>query len=154
MDRALVVVEATEATKQLLREAGELAEGVEAEIILVHVTTEEQYADRADALANIPDVDVSYDVTQARDGAGQFARDIGNEVLADLDVEFSAIGRLGDKVEEVLAVADEYGCDHLFVTGRQRSPTGKAIFGDRAQALILNFAGPVTVTTVAAGDNS
>ncbi len=148
MERALVVVEATAATKDLLREAGELATGVGAELILVHVTTEDEYADRADALAKIPDVDVSYDVTRARDGAGQFARDVGNEVLQGLDVDFRAIGRLGDKVDEVLAVADEFNCDHLFVTGRQRSPTGKAIFGDRAQRLILNFNGPVTVTTV------
>jgi len=32
----------------------------------------------------------------------------------------------------------------VFLTGKKRSPTGKAVFGDRSQAIILNFDGPVT----------
>lgn len=147
MERALVVVDPSDATKELLAEAGSLAEGVGAEIVLVHVTTEDEYADRVDALASVPDVDVSYDVGRAREGARQFADDLGNEILDDLDVTYRSVGRLGDAVDEVLATAEKYDCDHLFVSGRRRSPTGKAIFGDRAQALILNFDGPVTVTT-------
>jgi len=35
----------------------------------------------------------------------------------------------------------------VFVRGRRRSPTGKAVFGDTAQAVILNFDGFVTVAT-------
>lgn len=147
MERALVVVEGSENAKSLLRKAGVIADGVGAELLLVHVTTEDQFAERSDALQSIPDVNVSYDVMQARDGARQFVDDVASEVFEGMDVEYESIGRLGDIEEEILAVADEYDCDHLFVSGRKRSPTGKAIFGDRAQSLILNFDGPVTVTT-------
>lgn len=147
MNRGIVVVEATQGTKDILRVAGEFAEGVGAELVLVHVTTEEEFSERSDALAGLTDLNVEYDVSRARDGAKQFANDIGHAVLNDRDVTFEAVGRLGEVSEEILTVAKEYECDHLFVSGRQRSPTGKAIFGDVAQNLILNFDGPVTVST-------
>ncbi|EMA50046.1 universal stress protein [Halococcus salifodinae] len=148
MERALAVVEGTEETKQLVREAGELAAGVDAELFLLHVTTEEEFSDRANTLASIPNYDTEYSVDQARDGARQFAADIGREVFEGLDVEYEAVGALGDKQGPILDVAAERDCDHLFISGRKRSPTGKALFGDLTQSIILEFDGAVTVTTV------
>lgn len=145
MDRALVVIEATDATKDLVAEAGKLATGVDAELILLHVTTEAEFQERRDSLERVPDLEADYGVGSALKGAERFARDVGQEVLDD--VPFSAIGRLGDPQDEILDVASEEDVDHLFIHGKQRSPTGKAVFGDLAQAVILNFEGPVTVTT-------
>ena len=147
MERALAVVEATEAAKDLVREAAELADGVGAELVLVHVTDEEAYAERREAMEKIPDHTVAYSVGRASDGARDFAEDIGKEVLGDTDIKFEAIGRVGDKRDRILETADRYGCDHVFLTGRKRSPTGKAIFGDTAQQIILDFDGAVTVVT-------
>ncbi|MFW6447947.1 MAG: universal stress protein [Halobacteriota archaeon] len=147
MERALVLVTGTPEEKDLARLAGELAAGVGAEVLLLHVTTEEEFEEQADALAEMTQLDFTYSIEQAEEGAKQFAANVGNEVFEDLDVEFHGIGRLGDIETETLSAADEFGCDHLFVAGRKRSPTGKAIFGDRTQSLILNFDGPVTVTT-------
>lgn len=155
MERALVVVEAaddidiqpTEASIEITTMAGELAAGVGAEVYVMHVTTEDRYQDRLDSMASVDELDVQYNVETAAKGAQQFAANVANEALADLDVEVRAIGRLGDVEEKVLTVADDFDCDHLFITGRRRSPTGKAIFGDLAQSLILNFEGPVTITT-------
>jgi nucleotide-binding universal stress UspA family protein len=148
MDRALAVVEGTEETKRLVREAGELAAGVGAELLLLHVTTEEEFSDRADSLASIPNYDTEYNVDQARDGARQFADDIGREVFEGLDVEYEPVGALGDKERTILERAAERDCDHLFISGQKRSPTGKALFGDLTQSVILEFDGAVTVTTV------
>jgi len=148
MERALAVVEGTEETKQLVREAGELAAGVDAELLLLHLTTEEEFSDRASTLASIPNYDTEYSVGQARDGARQFADDIGREAFEELDVEYEAVGALGDKEETILEIAAERDCDHLFISGRKRSPTGKALFGDLTQSVILEFDGTVTVTTV------
>lgn len=50
-----------------------------------------------------------------------------------------------EHVETILNVSDQFGCDHLFITGPRRSPTGKAIFGDVAQQLLLQYPGFVTV---------
>ena len=145
MERALVVIEAKEATKELVREAGKLAAGVDAELLLLHVTTEDEFQDRKSTFESIADFDADYGVENARQGAEQFARKVGREVLDG--VEFSALGRIGQPQEVILKTADERDVDHIFIHGRQRSPTGKAVFGDLAQAIILNFDGPVTVTT-------
>lgn len=148
MERALVVVEGAESTKELVREAGELAAGVGAELVLVHVTTEEQFSEYATSLADIPERDTGYSIDRAREGARQFADDIGQEVFEGLEVEYEAIGALGEKKEQVLSIAHEKDCDHLFISGRKRSPTGKALFGDVTQSILLSFDGAVTVTTV------
>ena len=148
MKRVLVVVEGTESTKELVREAGELAAGVGAEVLLVHVTTKEEFSEYATSLASISDRDTGYSIDRAREGARQFADDIGQEVFEGLSVEYEAIGALGDKKEQVLKIAHENDCDHLFISGRKRSPTGKALFGDVTQSILLTFDGAVTVTTV------
>ena len=147
MERAIAVVEASDSARALVREAGELAAGVSAELVLVHVTNEDEYSERREAMASIPDLDVNYTLDEAVDGAGKFAKDVGRDVLADVDIETEAVGRIGEKGDEVLALADERDADHVFIAGRKRSPTGKAIFGDVTQRIILEFDGTVTVVT-------
>ena len=147
MDHALAVVGADEVTKDLVREAGELAEGVGAKLTLICVTTEEEYDEEREALEALPRGEVSYSITQALDGARNFARDIGRELLEDLDVEYETAGAIGDRGDTILLEAERRGCDHIFLTGQRRSPTGKAIFGDVTQQVILDFEGPVTVVT-------
>jgi len=147
MERAIAVVEASDSARALVREAGELAAGVDAELVLVHVTTEDEYSERREAMASIPDLDVNYTLDEAVDGAQKFARDVGRDVLADVDIDAESVGRMGEKGDEVLALADERDADHIFIAGRKRSPTGKAIFGDVTQRIILEFDGAVTVVT-------
>lgn len=147
MEKALAVVEGTDGAKDLVREAGELAAGVDASLVLVHVTTEDEYKETRESLEQIPDMSTSYSMNRAREGARQFAEDLGREVLDGVDVDVETVGRLGNKRKEILATAHEYGCDHVFLAGRKRSPTGKAVFGDVTQDVILEFDGAVTVIT-------
>jgi len=145
MDRAIAVVEASDSAKALVEEAGELAAGVDAELLLVHVTTDSEYAERRESMMSVPSLDVNYTVDDALDGAEKFANDVGRDVLDD--VEYEPVGRLGEKGDEVLALAEERDADHIFLAGRKRSPAGKAIFGDVTQRIILEFDGAVTVVT-------
>lgn len=147
MDHALVVVDASEGAKRLIREAGELATGVGAKLTLLHVTSEEEYNEKVSAMQQIPEADVSYNLEAAEEGGRQFVRDIAREVLEGMDVEYDAVAEVGDIVDEVLDEAEDRGCDHIFVAGRKRSPAGKALFGDTAQAIILDFDGAVTILT-------
>ncbi|MFC6907201.1 universal stress protein [Halalkalicoccus tibetensis] len=62
---------------------------------------------------------------------------------AQKQVEVDSV--FGDIPDIILTEANKRNCDHIFVTGEKRSPTGKAVFGDTAQSIILNFEGPVTV---------
>lgn len=147
MERALAVVGTSKAAKSIVREAGELAAGVDADLFVIHVTTEEEYDEQRTELEEIPDEEVSYGIGQARQGAENFAGDIAREVLAGIDVEWEAIGAVGDRVKAILEEARINDCDHVFVSGRKRSPTGKALFGDNTQQIILNYDGHVTVMT-------
>lgn len=146
MERALAVVEATEETKQLVAEAAELAEGVGAELFLLYVTSEEEFAERENELHSIPGIDIDYGVASGVEEAQEFAQAVGDEVLG-AGADFTALGRIGEDEEEILAAARANDVDHVFVHGKQRSPAGKAVFGDLAQSIILNFDGAVTVTT-------
>ncbi|MCL7419023.1 MAG: universal stress protein [Halalkalicoccus sp.] len=147
MDRALVVAEPTEDAKELVREAGSLAEGVDADIVLIHATTDEEYAGRRQAMASIASPAGSYTADDAREGAAQFARAIAEEVLTAFDVRYETAGFVGNKGDVALEAAEEYDCDHVFLSGRKRSPTGKALFRDTTQRVLLEYDGPVTVVT-------
>lgn len=147
MQHALAVVAPDDVTKDLVREAGELAAGVDARLTLLCVTSEEEYAEQREALMAVPEADVTYSVEQALDGARDFSRDVGREVLSDVDVDYETAGAVGDSGDTILERAETEGCDHVFLTGQRRSPTGKALFGDATQRVILDFDGPVTVVT-------
>lgn len=152
MERALFVAQKeTPATDELLREAGELAAGVDAELILLHVMEEETYQKRSEAREGVeaPTRRLlqlgGYPLTQAADEAKWMAERLGLSALDDLELEWMALGTVGREAEAILEVAREFDCDHIFTIGKRRSPSGKAIFGDLAQKLVLDFEGPVTI---------
>jgi len=154
MERALVVLDDTERHRTLLREAGKLAGGVDAELVLLTTMTREEYGDASESLAAIENVEgIDYGESPILDVAGDVAEQIGLDVLDGIDVQWQAVGAVveeesGDNpADTILAEAERLDCDHIFMTGRRRSPTGKAVFGDTAQSVLLNFDGPVTVTT-------
>lgn len=147
MERALVVVEPTEEAKELVREAGSLANGVNASVVLIHATTDEEYAARKQAMSSIASSGGEYTADDAREGAEQFARDVAADVLSDLEIQYETVGDVGKKGDVILQAAEEHECDHIFLPGRNRSPTGKALFGDTTQKVVLGFDGPVTVVT-------
>ena len=148
MRKALVVADASEGTDRLMREAGELAAGVDASLVVLHVTTDDEYEENRKAMADVTGIEGgSYDISQASEGAKQFATDVAEQMLRNIDVEYESVGAIGNRFEKIMQTARDYDCDHIFIAGRNRSPSGKAIFGDTAQKVILNFADPVTVLT-------
>lgn len=147
MERALVVVSSDDRSKDMVREAGELAVGVDAELLILHITTEEEFRDNQDHLAETAAGTSMYNVETAQEGARQYAANLGQELLGELDIEFIPMGVIGERRDEILSTAREQDCDYIFITGKKRSPTGKALFGDEAQSIILNFDGSVVVRT-------
>jgi nucleotide-binding universal stress UspA family protein len=151
MERALVVVDDTDPHRKLLREAGELAAGVGADLVLLAILSEEDYEESFETIETISETEgTSYGEDTVLDGERAFARDFAEDVLDDVAVEYetaAAVAEEGERADQILGTAEKNGCDHVFIVGRQRSPTGKAIFGDTAQSVILNFDGPVTIRT-------
>lgn len=148
MRKALVVTNASDGVDRITLEAGELAAGVDASVVLLHVTSNSEYEEDRKAMQGVDAIEGgTYDVSQASDGARQFAQDVGDQVLRNVDVEYEAVGAVGDEYEQIMQTARDYNCDHIFVAGRKRSPSGKALFGDVGQKVILNFDDPVTILT-------
>lgn len=151
MNRALVIVESTDFARRLVREAGELAAGVDAELKLLATMDKDEYERDLETMSTIADVEgTAYSPADVTETGRQFARDIAAQELEDLDVDYEPLCLvLNDEPESkrIVATANEHDCDHIFIAGRKRSPTGKAIFGNTAQGVILNFDGIVSVVT-------
>ncbi|UWG48670.1 Nucleotide-binding protein, UspA family [Halanaeroarchaeum sp. HSR-CO] len=151
MERALFVARRDSTkTRELLREAGDIVGGVDGTLFVLHVMPESEYEQRAEsrresgALQKDGSEYSTYPITQAESDAREFAERMGDDVLTAGTVEWEPLGTVGREGRSILEVADDRDVDHLFVVGEQRSPSGKAIFGDLAQRLIIEFDGPVT----------
>ena len=80
------------------------------------------------------------------DFAAKFASHLASEHLNNMSYE--VIGEVLDAdnhADRILEFATTHACDYIYMTGKRRSPTGKALFGNRAQQVLLNFNGYVTV---------
>jgi nucleotide-binding universal stress UspA family protein len=147
MNRALVVVEDTDAHRALLREAGELAAGTGADLVLLSLEARDEVDESTEQFARTEGVSV---VEMIIEDARESIAAVAGEALSDLDVVYetmAAVTEPDERADEIIATAGRTDCDHVFLVGQERSPTGKAIFGDVAQAVVLNFGGSVTTLT-------
>lgn len=143
MERALAVARDTATGRRLLREAGELTAGVDAELLVLAVVDEDDHRQTVQRgfgtrTGDVPSID---DLVASTEDS---LSDLAAEELPD-GLDYDLLARVGSLPDAVLDVADERDCDHVFVVGERRSPAGKALFGDVAQSVILEFDGPVTV---------
>lgn len=143
MERPLVVTDPSENVVEIIREAGELAADTGSPLTVLTVVTESEYQNDAEVLGAIEAFEgATYGIEPAT-YAEEVAQTAITDVLSDLDIETEAVGRFvedeSDRADAILEVATGNDCDYIFLMGRRRSPTGKALFGDTAQAVILNF---------------
>lgn len=149
MKRALVVLETDDDGRRLLREAGELAAGTGAHLDVLALMSGDEFDEKLETLDAVgKEEHTTFDDRAVLDNLSQDAVEVVEETFDGLDVDWDVVsGRVGDAesaADRILETAENNDADHVFVTGHKRSPTGKAVFGDRAQAIILNFDGPVT----------
>jgi nucleotide-binding universal stress UspA family protein len=150
MDRVLVVLDDTDAHRELLAEAAGLAADADAELVLFSwVSPDALEADR-NAIESVETVEgTSYGELDSLDFVENFIDEFVGDVLDEPDIEYEVAGAVtetSDLAEAILAAAESHDCDHVFLVGKRRSPTGKVIFGDVTQRVILNFDGYVTVS--------
>lgn len=148
MHRALVAVDGTERDRELLSEAADYAAGTDAELLLLVTVPEETLEANSETIDRIAEVEhTSYSSDTVLASVENPVRESAEAALADRAVDYEIRTEVTDeRVDAILRVADEAGCDHLFMLGQRRSPTGKAVFGDETQRAILNFEGYVTVS--------
>lgn len=147
MERPLVVTDSSDAVVEVIREAGELAAAADAPLLVLTVVTESEYEKDVDVLGTIDQIERSGFEPNPGEYAEKVAKTAINDLLSDLALETEAVGKYveddGDRADAILDVAAANDCDYVFLLGRKRSPTGKALFGDTAQSVILNFDGYV-----------
>ena len=142
MDRSLVIVELSDRGRELIELAGEIAAGVDCELLLVLPIDESAYEEeirrKTHAGSDVKSEDAA--VTEAK----KAVMEVAEELLDGTGVNYETRGFMGSLPNDLLTLADTEKCDHVFVTGEKRSPAGKAVFGDTCQRMLLNFDGPVT----------
>lgn len=143
MDQPLVVTDPSDRAPELIREAGELAADAGVPLGVLTVVSRDEFESDSEVLGKIAETERTGYNMSASEYAEEVAQTAVSDLIADLDIETETIGRAveGDKerADAILEVASERDCDYIFLVGRRRSPTGKVLFGNTAQKVILNF---------------
>lgn len=123
----VAAVDDTEDAAAIVEEAAVLAEKLSGGLHIVHVR---EYSD----LEDDPDSDADVDTRSVRRQVRDVAARIGSSVVE----EFTPVGRIGQPASEVVSYAESTGATHLVIGGKQRSPVGKAVFGNTTQRILLD----------------
>lgn len=149
MERGLfVVLEANETERGLFREAAAYSEGHDAPLDVLRLLSPED-------VESVESVEVTSDID--REGFvdpvdHRFEEETETFIEESIDGDpgrydvLLEIAEHGDRAQAVFDVAEDRDIDHVFLAGERRSPTGKALFGDLTQEIILNFDGTITLS--------
>lgn len=149
MERGLfIVLEANETERELFQEAAAYSAGHDAPLDVLRLVSPED-VESVDSVDVTSDIDRQDFVDPAdhrfEEDVEAFIADAIDGDPGDYDVRLE-IAERGDRAEAVFDVAEDCGTDHVFLAGKRRSPTGKALFGDLTQEIILNFDGTITLS--------
>ncbi|QLG61065.1 universal stress protein [Halorarum salinum] len=131
----VAAVDQSERAELVVTRAADLADAYGHDLHIVHVGTLS-----VGNLATESTQD-SEDVDEASRAAEEVAREIGQRVQPDRS--FDAIGLVGNPAEELIAYSQECDAEYIVISGRKKSPVGKALFGSVTQSLLLSADRPV-----------
>lgn len=133
----VAAVDRSDRAERVVREAATLAEALEEPLKVVHVLSRSEFIDLEQTAYD--DEGAALPMEEVKEYAAGFADD----AASGLSVEYDAVGLMGGVSEEVVDYAERNDARYIVVGPRKRSPTGKAIFGSTAQAILLNADCPV-----------
>ena len=119
----------------------EIAEPLDATVVIGHAFTEDEYEEFRDDLgfeARVEDVDPD-EVARRRPPVSDL-----EEMISEAGVDTEIRGELGDVATKVVDMAIDVDADRMVVGGRRRSPAEKAVLGSVSQEIILQAPCPVT----------
>ncbi|WP_169051825.1 universal stress protein [Halorhabdus amylolytica] len=145
-----VVMTGSDKEIDLLETATAFSECRDSGLVVLRLASPDEFEEVADTMETIGDVEqTSYGDDDIREGLKNDAQKAAAEATADTDISTDVFLRVvedDERADAILEVARENDCDHVFLVGQRRSPTGKALFGDVTQKVILNFDGEITLS--------
>ena len=126
-------------TDELTEAIIDLAEPTGARVVILHVFTQRAYDEGIDDAGFDPDDPPSPEELAAR----LEAVDSLSAILEEANVPYEIESVIGNEGEMILQRTEEVGGDLLLISGRQRSPTGKAVFGSTSHRIMMNSSCPV-----------
>lgn len=150
MERGLVLTSGTDLDVDLLAEAAATARGAGRSLVVLALLSPDSIEadlEQLDAIGEVEGTEYSeHTVLNAeRDALQSTVAEVVDTDTTPVECH-ARVAPTREHVEVVLDLADRSDCGHLYVEGARRSPTGKALFGDVTQQLLLQFPGYVTVS--------
>jgi nucleotide-binding universal stress UspA family protein len=139
----LAAIDENERSRAVVEIAADLATTYDDTLVALHVVPQENFESHRESIESLPRFQ-GFSVSQEKDSAKRFAKEFVLDTIDDIDLQrVEARGRVGDVTDEILAEASSLEPRFLVISGRRRSPTGKAVFGNTAQRILLNANCPV-----------
>lgn len=139
----------SESADRIVEEAAKISERFETELHVVHVAGQYETTERV----RLEALDGANDPVEMDDE--ERAQTHAESVASSVTDSYTAVGLVGYAEDEVLRYADDHDAEYIVISGRKRSPIGKALFGSTAQAILLEADRPVvTVPPVPEDDDS
>ena len=139
----LAAIDENKRSNQVVEVAYDLATHYDDIVVALHVIPTKDFEAHRESLREIPEFQ-DFNLSHEVDSAERFAREFVGEVLDEADMSRIEVqGCVGDIAEEILSKTRQTDPRYLVISGRRRSPAGKAIFGNTAQKILLNADCPV-----------
>lgn len=123
--------------ERIVAEAAKISDKFDIDLYVVHVAGQYETSERVRHEA----IDASLDPVEMNDD--ERARAHAEGVASGVTDSFTPVGLVGYPENEVLRYAEEHDAEYIVISGRKRSPIGKALFGSTAQGILLEADRPV-----------
>lgn len=136
----LAAVDRSERAGQTIDEAVRLSNAFGEPVHAVHVLSQAEFIELEQTEAKQRNTAIGMDRIR------EFAASVAADASSDIETPVECVGLVGDATDRIIEYAEEHDVRYIVVTARNRSPTGKVVFGSVAQKLLLNAPCPVVVS--------